>query len=165
MGFFDKAKNFMGGHGVKVEITRVERQAPSEAQMPMTDTVVKGTARVFTEKDCTVLAHKFEFVIKYRNAEGVELEKVIATDKHDSGTDIIGGDIKWPYELAGGRSVEDPFMVMMEENIPTHLRNLGYTNPVEAITSGKVQFVLRAIADVKGSPFDPKGDAPLRVIP
>jgi len=163
MGFFDKAKNFLGGHGVKVEITRVERQVPSEARMPMTDTVVKGTARIATEKDCTVLAHKFEFVAKYKK-DDIEQELVLATDKHDSSTDIIGGDIKWPYELAGGKSVEDPFMVMMDDNIPTQIRNLGLGNPVELIQSGQVKFYLRCVADVKGSPFDPKGEALLTIV-
>ena len=163
MGFFDKAKNFLGGHGVKVEITRIERQVPSEARMPMTDTVVKGTARITTEKDCTVLAHKFEFVAKYKK-DDIEQELVLATDKHDSSTDIIGGDIKWPYELAAGKVVEDPFMVMMDDNIPTQIRNLGLGNPVELIQSGQVKFYLRCIADVKGSPFDPKGEALLTIV-
>ena len=163
MGFFDKAKNFLGGHGVKVEITRVERSAPSEARMPMTDTVVKGTCRVTTEKDCTVLAHKFEFVAKY-SKDDMEQEHVLARDQHNESSDIMGGDIKWPYELAAGKIVEDPFMVMMDENIPTQIRNLGFTNPVAAIQSGQVKFYLRAIADVKGSPFDPKGEAALTVV-
>jgi len=163
MGFFDKAKNFLGGHGVKVEITRIERQAPSEARMPMTDTVVKGTCRITTEKDCIVLAHKFEFLAKYKK-EDLEQEHVFARDQHDASTDIIGGDIKWPYDLAAGKSVEDPFMVMMDDNILTQLRRLGFGNPVEAIQKGEVQFFLRAIADVKGSPFDPKGDAALTIV-
>ena len=37
MGFLDKAKGFMGGHGLKVEITRIERQDPSAARFPVKD--------------------------------------------------------------------------------------------------------------------------------
>jgi len=163
MGFFDKAKNFLGGHCVKVEITKIERQAPSEARMPMTDTVVKGTCRITTEKDCTVLAHKFEFVAKYKK-DDLEQEHVLARDEHNASTDIIGGDIKWPYELAAGKVVEDPFMVMMDDNILTQIRRLEMGNPIELIQQGRVKFYLRAIADVKGSPFDPKGDAELTIV-
>jgi hypothetical protein len=165
MGFFDKAKHFMGGHGVKVEIVKIERQTPSEARMSMTDTVVKGTCRIVTEKDCNVLAHKFEFVLKHKNKEGIEQEQVLASDQHDHSTDIIGGDIKWPYDLAAGTPIEDGFLVIMQENIPTVVRNLGYTNPVDAINTGAVKFFLRATADVKGSPFDPKGEAELKIVP
>lgn len=165
MGFFDKAKHFMGGHGVKVEIVKIEREAPGEARMPMTDTVVKGTARIVTEKDCNVLAHKFSFVAKYKNKEGVETETVLATDEHDEKTDIIGGSIKWPYDLPANTPVEDPFLVILKEDIPTVLVRLGYSNPAAAVTSGYVTFWLRAVADVKGSPFDPKGEAQLTIVP
>lgn len=165
MGFFDKAKHFMGGHGVKVEITRIERQAPSEARMSMTDTVVKGTCRIITEKDCNVLAHVFEFVLKHKNKEGLEQEHVLARDRHDEKDDIMGGSIKWPYDLAANTPVEDPFSMSMKENIPTAVRNLGYANPVDAINSGAVKFFVRATADVKGSPFDPKGEAQLTIVP
>jgi hypothetical protein len=165
MGFFDKAKHFMGGHGVKVEIVKIERQAPSEARMPMTDTVVKGTCRIVTEKDCNVLAHTFEFVVKHKNKEGIDTEQVIARDRHDEKDDIMGGSIKWPYDLPANTPIEDPFSMIMKENIPTVLRNLGYANPVDAINTGAVKFFLRATADVKGSPFDPKGEHELTIVP
>ena len=42
MGFLDKAKNFMGGHGVKVAHVVIERQEPQGASLPIGDTVVNN---------------------------------------------------------------------------------------------------------------------------
>jgi hypothetical protein len=61
MGFFDKAKNFLGGHGVKVQHLVIERQDPTAASLPIGDTVVKGKFKVTAEKPCTVLSMKAEF--------------------------------------------------------------------------------------------------------
>ena len=55
MGFFDKAKSFFGGHGVKVEITRLERQDPGSVTFPITDSVFKGNYRVSAEKAATAM--------------------------------------------------------------------------------------------------------------
>lgn len=163
MGFFDKAKHFMGGHGVKVNITRIERQPADAAQMPITDTVIKGNFGVTSEKACTVLSHEFEFLAVYKDNQDLEQESVLGHDKHDESTDIIGGDIKWPYEMAAGQTVTDAFNIIMDSDIPTELRKVGFSDPSEAVRSGKVTFKIRVKADVKGSPFDPKGEATLRI--
>lgn len=165
MGFFDKAKSFMGGHGAKVQLTRIERQPASEAQMPIGDTVIKGNLEVTTDKDCTVLAHKFQFLAEYKNAEGIELTHELGADAHVASTDIIGGNLKWPYELAAGNTAEDGFLIIMNEDIPTQLRKLGFPDAAGAVSSGEVKFKLRVIADVKGSPFDPKSEAYVRIVP
>lgn len=159
MGFFSKAKKFLGGHGVKVELTRIERQDPAEAKMPFTDTVIKGNLVVSCEQDCTVLEHKFIFSAIYEDDEGVEQTHDLGEDAHDSDTDIIGGDLKWPYDLAAGAEAKDAFLIILDDDVPTQLRKLGFSNPEEAVKSGKVTFRLRVVADVKGSPFDPKSDA------
>ena len=165
MGFFDKAKSFMGGHGVKVQLTLIERQPASDAQMPMGDTVIKGNLEVTTDKDCTVLAHKFAFLVEWKDAEGMERSHELGTDAHDSSTDIIGGDLKWPYELAAGKTAEDAFLISMNEDITTQLRRCGFSDPVGAVRSGQVKFKLQVVADVKGSPFDPKSESYVRIVP
>lgn len=164
MGFFDKAKHFMGGHGVKVTITRIERQPATEAQMPITDTVIKGNFEVSADKACTVLSHEFDFLAVYKDNQDLEQESVLGHDQHDASTDIIGADIKWPYEMAGGQTVTDAFNIIMDSDIPTELSKLGFSDPAEAVRSGKVTFKIRVKADVKGSPFDPKGEAALRIV-
>lgn len=165
MGFFDKAKKFMGGHGATVQLTRIERQPASDAQMPMGDTVIKGNFEVTTDKDCTVLSHKFEFLVEYKGKDDMVGNHMLGSDAHVASTDIIGGNIKWPYELAAGQTVEDGFLIHMEEDIPTQLAKLGFADAASVVRSGEVKFKLRVIADVKGSPFDPKSEVYVRIVP
>lgn len=165
MGFFDKAKSFFGGHGVKVEITRLERQDPGTATFPIGDSVFKGNWRVVTEKPCTVLSHTHELVIKKTFADDrADEEIVVGEDTHDADTDIMGADLKWPYDLAPGATAEDSFLIC-DIDLPKALRRLGYANPEDAITDTSVEVFFRATADVKGSPFDPDATAKVRLIP
>jgi hypothetical protein len=165
MGFFDKAKSFMGGHGVKVQLTRIERQPASDAQMPLGDTVIKGNLEVTTEKPCTVLKHVFVFLAEWKDAEGMERSYELGRDAHDQSTDIIGGSLKWPYELAPGTTAEDGFLIHMNEDIPTQLGRMGFSDVPSAVSSGQVKFKLKVIADVKGSPFDPTSEQFVRIVP
>jgi hypothetical protein len=164
MGFFDKAKSFFGGHGVKVEITRLERQDPGSVTFPITDSVFKGNWRVVTEKPCTVLSHTHELVVKKTHADGREEELVVGEDTHDSSTDIMGHPLKWPYELPAGGAAEDSFLID-DIDLPKALRRLGYADPTDAIADTNVEVFFRATADVKGSPFDPDATAKVRLIP
>ncbi|MEZ4380187.1 MAG: hypothetical protein R3A79_02475 [Nannocystaceae bacterium] len=164
MGFFDKAKSFFGGHGVKVEITRLERQDPSTVTFPIGDSVFKGNWRVVTEKPCTVLSHTHELVVKKTFADGREEELVVGEDTHDNNTDILGHPLKWPYDLQAGGAAEDSFLID-DIDLPKALRRLGYANPEDAITDTNVEVFFRATADVKGSPFDPDATAKVRLIP
>lgn len=163
VGFFDKAKNFFGGHGLKVEITRLERQDPTTVTFPIGDTVFKGNYRVLAEKDCTVLSHTHELVARRKHPDGREEHVVLGSDRHDETTEIIGGKVKWPYELRGGTSVDDSFLIM-DIDIPAGLKRLGFDDPREGVSSPQVAVLLRVSADVKGSPFDPSAEAPVRVL-
>ena len=163
MGIFDKAKNFFGGHGLKVEITRLERQDPASVTFPIGDSVFKGNYRVVAEKDCTVLSHTHELVVRRKHPDGRVEDVVLGRDRHDETTDIIGGTIKWPYELRGGASVDDSFLIM-DIDIAAGLQKLGFGGAVEGASSPQVSFILRVSADVKGSPFDPSAEATVRVL-
>jgi len=164
MGFFDKAKSFFGGHGVKVEITRLERQDPAGATFPIGDSVFKGNWKVITEKACTVLSHTHELVVKKTFADDREEEIVVSEDTHDADTDIMGDPLKWPYDLAAGATVEDSFL-LDEIDLPKVFRRLGYNDPLDALADSNVEVFFRATADVKGSPFDPSATAKIKLIP
>lgn len=163
MGFFDKAKSFFGGHGVKLEITRLERQDPGSVTFPITDSVFKGNYRITAEKAATILAHIHEIIVKKKHADGREETIVVGSDSHDAETDIIGCDLKWPYEIAAGQSVEDSFLVS-DLDLPKVFRRLGYSAPEDALVDGSVEVLCRITADVKGSPFDAEGIAKVKVV-
>lgn len=163
MGFFDKAKNFFGGHGLRVEITRLERQDPRAVSFPIGDSVFKGNYRMIADKDCTVLSHTHELLVRRKHVDGRVEDVVLGSDRHDESTDIIGGNIKWPYDLRGGASVDDSFLIM-DIDIEAGLKKLGFGSAVEGATSPQVSFHLRVSADVKGSPFDPSAESQVRVL-
>jgi hypothetical protein len=150
MGFFDKAKNFLGGHWVKVTNTVIERQDPTAASLPIGDTVVKGKFKVTAEKPCTVLSMKAEFCMEVKHGDGrvetVVLGKDVFPEPNTSRSDDM---VKYPYELEGGAVVEDFFNILMDSDIPTELgkRNLAHN---------QVRFFVKTMVDVKGSPFDPE---------
>lgn len=149
MGFFDKAKHFMGGHGVKVQHTEIERQNPVEVSLPLTDTVVKGKFNVAAEKDCEVLSMKASFLAEFVHPDGRVEEVVLGSDvfpePHTSRSDDM---LKYPYQLKGGSTQEDFFIISMQKDIPTLLKDKNW--PKE-----KVRFYVKTMVDVKGSPFDP----------
>src|SRR5262245_48029752 len=99
MGFFDKAKNFLGGHGLKVQLVEVEKQDPSSVALPIGDSVLKGKFDVVADKDCVVLKHVSEFVVVRKHPDGREQTVVLGSDRQDEKTNIIGSDHKWPYNL------------------------------------------------------------------
>ncbi len=158
MGFFDKAKHFMGGHGVKVAHTKIERQDPLGATLPIGDTVVKGRFTVATEKDCTVLSMKARFVMERIHPDG-RVEEIVLGEDVFPAPNVNRSDemVKYPYELKPGAVVEDFFILHMENDIPAQLGERG-------LTADKVRFFIKTMVDVKGSPFDPEAKNEVRVV-
>jgi hypothetical protein len=158
MGFFDKAKHFMGGHGVKVANTEIERQDAASATLPIGDTVVKGKFNVITDKDCTVLSMKAGMYMEVKHADGrienVALGEDVFPAPHCSRSDDM---VKYPYELKAGNPVEDFFIISMQSDIPSELakRNLQ---------ANQVRFFVKTMVDVKGSPFDPEASNDIRIL-
>jgi hypothetical protein len=150
MGFFDKVKHFAGGHGVKVAHTEIERQAPGQVVMPATDTVVKGKFVVTADKPCEVLSMKAEFCMELNHADG-RVETVVLGEDHfpDQYTSRQDDMLKYPYNLEGGGTAEDFFIISMQSDIPTEL---GKRN----VQASAAKFFIRTMVDVKGSPFDPE---------
>lgn len=159
MGFFEKAKNFMGGHGVKVNHIEIEKQDPLSVTLPQGDTVVKGKFEVTAEKECTVLSMKAAFCIEVKHPDGRVEEIVLGEDKfpapHVSRSDDMQ---KYPYQLAGGQRVEDFFIISMDNgDIPSTLSKRG-------LSVDRVRFYVKTMVDVKGSPFDPECKNDVKVL-
>jgi hypothetical protein len=158
MGFFDKAKNFMGGHGVKVAHTTIEKQEPAAVQLPIGDTVVKGKFQVSADKECTVLAMKAGFYMEVKHPDGrvenVELGEDHFPDQYTSRSDDM---LKYPYDLKGGATTEDFFIISMKSDIPAELQKRN-------LKPEQVRFFVKTMVDVKGSPFDPEASNDVRVV-
>ena len=163
MGFFDKAKNFLSGYGLKVEFTRLEKQDPQYVTFPVTDSVFKGNYKVTAEKDCIVLKHIHKLLLQRTNSNGETNELELSTDIHDETTDIIGADIKWPYPLKGNESKDDGF-VLLNVDIPSAITELGYPNIAQAIDDPNLKLICKVVADVKGSPFDPTAETVIKMV-
>jgi len=162
LGLFDKVKGALGGHGTTVTFTRLERQDPASACFPVTDSVFKGNISVTTDKDAVVLKHVYRAILKVSRHDGGFDERILDSDKHDSSTTIHGADISWPYTLAAGETKTDGF-ILTGVDLPSELVNFGIHDPNQAVDNPAVQLVIEAIADVKGSPFDPKAEAQVRL--
>jgi len=162
MGLFDKLKTFAGMHGCSVEMTSLEKQNISDVSFPLTDSVFKGNYNVNAKSDCTILAHIHEVVVEVKKDDIIETT-VIASDKHDEKTEIIGTDLKWPYDLGAGQSKSDGFCIT-DVDIPAVLKKLGFSNPQAAINSKEVNFFVKVTADVKGTPLDSECKVPFRVV-
>ncbi len=158
MGFFDKVKHFAGGHGVKVQNTEIERQDPASATLPIGDTVVKGKFKVSAEKPCTVLSMECTFCMEVKHPDGRVEEVVLGKDEFPEPNTSRSDDmVKYPYELAPGAEVEDFFIISMESDIPTALKQRN-------LSAGNVRFYVKSMVDVKGSPFDPEAVSDIKVL-
>jgi hypothetical protein len=158
MGFFDKAKRFFGGHGVKVQHLIIERQDPNAATLPIGDTVVKGKFKVTAEKPATVLSMKAEFCMEMKHPDGREELVVLGSDvfpePHTSRSDDMQ---QYPFDLAPGGEAEDFFIIAMESDISTEL---GKRN----VSAGQVRFFVKTSVDVQGALLDPEASTDIRVL-
>jgi hypothetical protein len=62
-----------------------------------------------------------------------------------------------PADLTPGQVITHPWMVMGVD-LPKILASNGFPNPAHALGNDRVQLVVKCIADVKGSPFDPSAE-------
>lgn len=162
MGFFDKVKHFVGGHGVKAAITEIERQNPQEARFPVSDTVLKFRVEVEGEKEATVLAHVFSLYAERKGETNPRLIEV-ASERHDEKTDIYGSRVKWPYQLKPGEAVEDGCCIT-DVNLTKALQEMGVTDVRAALNDSSYEFYVQFTADVQGSPIDAQAKQVIRVI-
>jgi hypothetical protein len=161
MGLFDKAKAFMGGKGTaKVTIPVIERQPSESASFPVTDSVLKGTMMIEAQQACTLLATKYEIwlYISADPADEVGSPNLVAMEKDpDPNTSYSDDCLKMPCHLEAGQVITQPWMVS-DVDLSKILAKNGFSEPTEAIGDKRVRLVVKCIADVKGSPFDPSAE-------
>lgn len=163
MGLWDKIKLFFGGHGVEATLTEVEGQNPNHVEFCISDSVVKGSVQVTGTKEVEILAHEYEVYAECL-LEDEERVILVAEDRHDKTTDIIGGDIKWPYTLKPGQVIEDSFCIVnvdMEEA----LNEMGIYDTDYVIDHPYYRFYVKFSADVKGTALDAESEVDLIVTP
>jgi len=158
MGFFDKIKNFVGGHGVSVFITEIEGNDPSVASLPLSDSVLKGRIEVHFAKDAEILNHGFRLTAIFED-EGTYRSTEIAQEKNEG--EIMGSDVSWPYTGTGGQVVKDSFC-MIRIDIPAAMRELGL-EPEAAFNDPRVRLEFKVWADVKGTPMDASAKLNLQI--
>ena len=165
MGFFDKAKKFLGGKGMAdVTITVIERQPADSAKFPVTDSVLKGTMVIDVKQDCTLLATKYEIWLETQNGEQSSLDLVAYDADPDPNTSYSDDCLKMPCDLKAGQQITQPWMVM-DVDLGKYLAKAGITDPNGAVGNPNVKLRVKCIADVKGSPFDPSAEVDVTLSP
>ncbi|MBK8234408.1 MAG: hypothetical protein IPK74_02520 [Deltaproteobacteria bacterium] len=164
MGFFDKAKAFMGGKGMAdVSITVIERQPAATATFPVTDSVLKGTMVIDVKQNCTLLATKYELWL-YVKKDGVEHPNFVCSAKDPEPNTSYGeGCLIMPCELKAGQSIRQSWLVM-DVDLAKVLANNGIHDPNAAVDNPNIRLQVKCIADVKGSPFDPSAEVDVRLV-
>ena len=159
MGFFDKMRTFVGEHGLKVQITKLEQQQPGSVRFKLTDSVFKGNYEIIAERPCKVLNHLHEVIVVKTHPDKREEQVVLGSELYDEKTEIGGSDLKWPYEIGAGETKKAGFCII-QMDIPAELRKLGYGDPAAAASAPELQFFVRVTADVEGTILDAEAKAP-----
>jgi hypothetical protein len=150
MGFFDKARTFFeASNMVSLEFLEVEGVAPGEVRFPLGDSAIKGRYRVTGLRDCVVVRHIARMCSRMPEKDG-SLGTVIAEETHDAQNAVIGLGYTWPYPLRAGQTVEDGFCIV-QIDLPAQLRRYGLAG-----VDPRVEFFVKVVIDVQGSPFDPE---------
>ncbi|HEY4220873.1 MAG TPA: hypothetical protein VGO62_06005, partial [Myxococcota bacterium] len=152
MGFFDKVKKFAGGKNTAtVEILAVNDAPLEDAMVQISDTVTTGKMRVTAQQDCVMIAMKADVILRTENDQGQWGDIVVATQKTTE-----------RRAMKTGETFEHSFVVNGVD-LETYLRNQSYDDMAAVPTNPKVKFIVRCIADVEGSPFDPQAEADVLV--
>ena len=164
MGFFDKAKQFLGGKNMaKVTITVIERQPAEVATFPVTDSVLKGTMVIEVQQDCTLLATKYEVWLYTKSETGETPHLIVMGKDPEPNTSYGPGCLIMPCDLKAGQTITHPWMVM-DVDLASALRKAGFADPNAAAGDPRVRLQVKCIADVKGSPFDPSAEVDVRLV-
>ena len=163
MGFFDKAKQFIGGKNMaSVAITVIERQPAATATFPVGDSVLKGTMVITAQQNCTLLATKYEVWLYIKSDESDTPHLVVSEKDPDPNTSYSDSCLKMPCDLTPGQVITQPWMVS-DVDLPKILARNGFPDPNAAVDDPRVRLVVKCIADVKGSPFDPSAEVTVRL--
>ena len=167
MGFLDKVKAFTGGKNMaKVTIPVIERQPSETATFPVTDTVLKGTMVIEAQQACTLLATKYEIWLHIADDPADEQGSpnlVVSAKDPDPNTSYSDDCLQFPVEMEAGQVIEQTWLVG-DVDLAKVLDKHGFSEPQQAIGDGRVRLVVKCIADVKGSPFDPSAEVKVTLV-
>jgi len=152
MGIFDKIKKFATGSSTaNVVITSINGGEPGNATIAISDTSVRGHMRVTAQQDCTMLAMKYDVMLKTQSDDGHWTAISVGSGKTVERRDLKTGDVIEHDWVLNGIDVE------------TYLRNQSFTD-FEAVRSNpKVKLLMRCTSDVEGSPFDPEAEVEVKM--
>jgi hypothetical protein len=163
MSLIDKAKSFMGGHGVTVRHIAIEGAEPAAASLALSDGGVRGRFAIVSDKPCTIIGRRTEMILELAHADGrteqVAIGREVAPLDVEQAPDLEQPPrTKYPYELAAGSEFTDDLDVVFDGSIEALLAQR------HLVPGRDVRFFLRTLVDVKGSPFDPEAvdELPLR---
>src|SRR5262245_37299126 len=117
MSIIDKAKSFMGGHGVTVRHVAIEGKGPTDASLTLSDGGIRGQFAVVADKPCTILARRTEMVMELRHADGHVEQVVLGRELAPSPDVERDAPVKYPYELAAGFEVVDELDIIFDGSI------------------------------------------------
>ena len=152
MGFFDKMKKFVGGKNTAtVEITAINGMTPTSATIAISDGTVHGSMSVTAQQDCTMLAMKYDVLLRTQNAEGQWSDISVGSGKDVARLQMTTGQVFAKDWIINGVDIE------------TYLRNQSYDDMTAVLGHPKIKLVVRCTADVEGSPFDPNAEAEVHI--
>jgi hypothetical protein len=158
MSIIDKARSFMGGHGVTVRHVAIEGAEPTAASLALADGGVRGRFAVVSDKPCTILSRHTEMVLELQHADGHPEQIVLGRQSAPEPDVELTGSVRYPYDLAAGFEVVDDFDVVFDGSIEALLAQR------RLVVGRDIRLFLRTLVDVKGSPFSPEAvdELPLR---
>lgn len=152
MGFFDKIKTFMGGHGVTVVPTEIDGQAPEAVAFSLTGAALQGKFEVRGEKKVVILNHEFKlFAVRKDEEDDSEREVLVCEARHER--EPVESGLTWPYTLQPNQPVLDSFC-LADIDFDDAVETLGFDSLEEALDDDGFRVFVRVMADVKGTPLD-----------
>ena len=102
--------------------------------------------------------------LRMPNETGSDIDHYVTSAKDpDPNTSYDDSCLKMPCDLTPGQVIEQPWMIS-DVDLPKALKENGIADPAQAVGNLKVKLVVKCIADVKGSPFDPSAETIVRLI-
>lgn len=155
MGFLDKAKGFFGGKNAADVHVECEAFGIGGGI-----NVLEGEMTIQAQRACTLLGTKHEAVLYLERGEDKAI-RLLGAESFPK-REVSAGQLSMPCELAEGQSVQHRWYVGGFE-IDECLRGLGYASPLDALGDASLRIEVRAVADIKGSPFDPSSTLELEL--
>lgn len=149
MGFFDKIKNFVGGHGVTVHITELEGGAPKSVNFQLSQSVLKGTFEVHTTNDVEILSYNYRMTAHLED-EGMPRSVVVAEGEIEGKEASAGEVIKHSFALGGIDLAGAMARLDLDADAP--------------VIDPRVLIEFAVTADVKGTPMDASAKETILVV-